>query len=68
MCFPENLTLSISAIAAAIAQGRATEEIDLMAAVFTQLGDTLATISAARGICENTENRRNPNKLENGQL
>lgn len=35
----------ISALACAIAEGRTEEEIDLLSAIFTQLGDTLATIS-----------------------
>ena len=43
---------AISAVAAAIAEGRNTKEIALLAAMFVQLGDTLETIAAARE-CEN---------------
>ena len=47
MC-PENIVASITAIAVALSKGRSQEEISLLAAVFTQLGDTLATIASAR--------------------
>lgn len=46
------LTSSISALANAIACQVNDDELDLLAAVFTQLGDTLATISVQRDICE----------------
>ena len=46
------LTSSISALAIAIACQVNDDELDLLAAVFTQLGDTLATISVQRDICE----------------
>ncbi len=35
----------ISGLACAIAKGRSQDEINILAAIFTQLGDTLATIS-----------------------
>ena len=43
---------SISAIACRIAEGKSPEEINLISSVFMQLGDTLATISARRELCE----------------
>lgn len=43
---------AVSAMAAAIAEGRSTKDISLLAAMFVQLGDTLETIVAARE-CEN---------------
>ena len=49
-CFPVNsceLTVSVTALAA----GRSEEELSLLAAVLTQLGDTLATIAVQRSIC-----------------
>ncbi len=46
------LTTSITAVANAIAQKLTTDEIALLAAVFVQLGDTLATIATNRSICE----------------
>lgn len=39
------LVTFISALACAISQNMSNQEIDLLAVVFTQLGDTLATIS-----------------------
>lgn len=36
----------ISALACAIAEGKDDEEINLLSTFFSQLGDTLATISA----------------------
>lgn len=49
------LTSSITALANAIACQVSDDELDLLAAVFTQLGDTLATISVQRDICEKKE-------------
>ena len=46
------LTSSITALANAIACQISDDELDLLAAVFTQLGDSLATISVQRVICE----------------
>ena len=46
------LTASITALANAIACNKSASEINLLAAVFSQLGDTLATITAQQGLCE----------------
>ena len=51
MC-PNQLAATITALAAVLAEGRTTEEISLLAAILTQLGDTLATIAAQQAICE----------------
>lgn len=48
------LTASITAIANALACGKSAEEIALLGTVFTQLGDTLQTISAQKNLCEQT--------------
>lgn len=40
------LPITISVLACAIADNRSSDEIDLLGALFTQLGDTLATIAA----------------------
>ena len=45
------LTVSVTALANALAVGRSEEELSLLAAVLTQLGDTLATIAVQRSIC-----------------
>lgn len=44
----ESVAAGITALAAAIADGRSAEEIGVLAAIFVQLGDTLATISVFR--------------------
>lgn len=46
------LTASITAMANALACGRSTDEINMLGVIFTQLGDTLQTISTQKGICE----------------
>ena len=46
------LTGGISVLAAAIAQNLEDEELTLLAAIFTQLGDTLGTIAAQRDFCK----------------
>lgn len=45
---PDSLPAIAGALAAAIAQGRSEDDIALLAALFTQLGDGLALILAAR--------------------
>lgn len=48
---PCELTASVTALANALACKLTEEELSLLAAVLTQLGDTLATIAVQRGIC-----------------
>ena len=47
-----NLTASITAIANGLACDLTLEEITLLAAIFVQLGDTLATIAAQKSCLE----------------
>ena len=65
MC-PNTLVASISAAAITLAEGRTTDEISLLGAIFTQLGDTLATIAVQRGIieakCDQSPNTSNGNQ------
>jgi len=51
---PCQLTLSITAAANALAGRLTNDELELLGAVFTQLGDTLETIAARRSICAGT--------------
>ena len=52
------LTMGVTALANAIARGIPDDEaLSLLSAVFTQLGDTLATIAARRALCESTEEK-----------
>lgn len=50
---PCELTMSITAVANAIACQLSDDKLELASAVFTQLGDTLATISVQRSLCNN---------------
>ena len=51
MC-PNQLISAITAAAALLAEGKTAQELALLAAVFTQLGDTLATIATQKDICD----------------
>ncbi len=53
MC-PNELAASITAIAAAIADGKSQDELQLLASVFNQLGDTIDTIAAQQAICQSS--------------
>ena len=51
MSCQDALPAAVSAAAAAMAQGKSDEEVALLAAIFTQLGDSLGMIIARRA-CE----------------
>ena len=46
------LTSAVTALANAIAGKLTPSEISLIASIFVQLGDTLATIAASHALCE----------------
>ena len=48
------LTTSITVAANALAQGLSLTELAMLAAIFVQLGDTLATVAAQRALSEET--------------
>lgn len=48
------INVSASALVCAIAEGKTSQETNLLSAFFVQLGDSLATIQAARE-CSETE-------------
>ena len=48
MSCQDALPTAVSAVAAAMAQGKSDAEVALLAAIFTQLGDSLAMIVALR--------------------
>lgn len=56
MC-TEQLVLLISTLAISISKDRSNEEIGMLSVIFSQLGDTLATILASNEIIE--ENKKN---------
>lgn len=47
------LTGAITAIANAVACNLTVDEMAILASIFVQLGDTLATISLTRDLCKN---------------
>ena len=49
---PCELTASITAVANMLAGKLTVDELSLLGAVLTQLGDTPATIATKKGICE----------------
>lgn len=49
------LVLFISGIACGISKCSNNDELALMASVFSQLGDTLATIAAKRDLCSSKD-------------
>jgi len=46
-----NLVVTVSLLACIIAQDKTSDEISLLGAVFSQLGDTLETIAAQQELC-----------------
>lgn len=46
------LTASVTALANALACRLSVEELNLLGAVLTQLGDTLVTIATQKSLCE----------------
>lgn len=50
-----NLTVTVTALANAFAYSLTTEELALLASLFVQLGDTIATIAAERALCEKSQ-------------
>ena len=50
-CDPLALTTAVNTLAVAIAGQLGDEDLELAAAVLTQLGDALATISVQRSLC-----------------
>lgn len=56
MIDPEGLAASVTAAAIAISKSLNDDDLNLYGAVFTQLGDTLATIAQARAVKSAAEN------------
>ena len=51
MCQYE-LMSAVNILAAAVAKDKTTDQLGLLAAAFTQLGDSLATIAVQKGLCQ----------------
>ncbi|WP_125139930.1 DUF6774 domain-containing protein [Clostridium transplantifaecale] len=56
--------MTVTALACNIAKGKTSEEIALYAALFSQLGDTLATIDAHQVLCSPPERKETPENKE----
>lgn len=54
------LTVSISALAVSLSKNLSHDELAMLAAITTQLGDTLATILTQRELCEKKEENIGP--------
>ena len=52
MICPEELAVMVNAVAIATAQDKSVEQIEILSAVFTQIGDTLATIATQKANIE----------------
>lgn len=46
-----NLAVTISVLACNIAKDKTADELSLLGSMFSQLGDTLTTISAQKALC-----------------
>ncbi|WP_295090077.1 DUF6774 domain-containing protein [uncultured Ruminococcus sp.] len=60
------LTAAVTAAANSLACRMDDDELAVMAAMFTQLGDTLALIALQRGICAEKQHRE-PKETETAQ-
>jgi len=49
---PESLAVWVSVAALRLAEGKGADELSVLGAVFTQLGDTLTTISAQKSMMD----------------
>ena len=56
MLSPEQLVSWVHMAALELACGKSAEELSLLGSAFTQLGDTLATMSAQKILIESKEN------------
>ena len=56
-----NLPFVISAIACELAKDKTPDEISLLGAIFSQLGDTLNTIAAQESLCSSDTDTHNNN-------
>lgn len=57
------LTYAVTAIANAIAYRLTPSEIALVAGVFVQIGDTLATIAAGQALCEEEKQKKQSDEV-----
>lgn len=58
MLCPEQIAMIASAIAVSFSENKSTAELSMYAAIFTQVGDTLATIATGRSNIEDCLNEK----------
>lgn len=61
MTNPESIALAATIMATVIFQGKTDEEVALLAAVFSQIGDTLSTLAAAKDSIKKVDTATNSN-------
>jgi len=54
-CCPEVIVTAVTTAAIAMSRDLSANEIALLSSIFTQLGDTLATIATARDSCSEAQ-------------
>jgi len=64
MICPNTLAASITAAAIALSEGKSSEDINLLGAIFTQLGDTLDTISIQQSAVEQKLEEHKKNSMQ----
>ncbi len=56
---PCELTASITALANMLSCNLTNDELNLLGAVLSQLGDTITTIATQKSICEHSDSKSN---------
>lgn len=57
---PCEIVTLVSAISCAIAKNRSVEELNILSAIFTQIGDSLTTIAVTRSPINSNNTTNNP--------
>lgn len=57
---PCEIVTLVSAISCAIAKNRSVEELNILSAIFTQIGDSLTTIAVTRSPINSNNKTNNP--------
>lgn len=64
MICPSEIAALVNAISIAVSKGKSVEELNILAAIFIQIGDTLTTISTQTAniqqCCDNLKNNNSP--------
>lgn len=63
MLSPEEIVTASTMIALAIAQDKNVEQLNILSAVYTQIGDTLATYSVQKSNINNMPNAPSDNSI-----